>query len=58
MSCADLIAAATAILGFTPQPGTVVNVPASYIERASYAERYQAKVCARRHGIRWRIVER
>lgn len=58
MTCAELIAAATAILGFTPQPGTVVNVPQSYMERSSYAERYQAKVCARRHGIRWKVVDR
>lgn len=57
MSCDHVVAIATALLGFTPQPGTVVNVPAHYVARASYAEKYQAKACARKMGIRWRIVE-
>lgn len=49
--------AIAALLGFTPQPGTVVNVPSSYVERLTYSERSHAKACARRYGIRWRIVE-
>lgn len=49
--------AIAALLGFTPQPGTVVNVPAAYVERLTYSERSHAKACARRYGIRWKIVE-
>lgn len=54
MSCT--LAAIAAVLGYTPQPGAVVSVPASYVAQLSHAERSQAKACARRHGIRWRIV--
>lgn len=55
MTCS--IATIAAVLGFTPQPGTLVNVPASYVDRLTYSERYQVKSCARKHGIRWRIVD-
>lgn len=55
MQCS--FAAIVALLGFTPQPGTVINVPAAYVERLSYVERNQVRACARRHGIRWRIVD-
>lgn len=55
MTCT--FAAIVALLGFTPQPGTIVLVPSSYVERLSYGERQQVKACARRHGIRWRIVD-
>lgn len=54
MTCS--MAAIVALLGFQPQPGSVVNVPSSYVERLSHSERSHAKACARRYGIRWRIV--
>jgi hypothetical protein len=51
------VEAIVALLGSMPAPGTVVDVPASYVERLSYADRSHIKSCARRHKIRWRIVE-
>ena len=54
MTCS--FAAIVAVLGFTPQPGTVVLVPAAYVDQLSYAERLRVMACARMHGIRWRVV--
>lgn len=50
-------AAIVAALGTMPPPGTVISVPASAVAEKSRAEISHAKACARRYGIRWRIVE-
>jgi hypothetical protein len=50
------IAAITAVLGYTPSTGSVVEVPAAIVAQHSRAEIAVAKACASRHGIRWRIV--
>lgn len=55
MTCT--VAAIIAALGSMPPPGTVISVPASAVAEKSRAEISHAKACARRYGIKWRIVE-
>jgi hypothetical protein len=50
------IAAITAVLGYTPETGSVIAVPAAIVAQHSRAEIALAKACATRYRIRWRIV--
>lgn len=52
MKCAAML---IAFLG-TTSPGYVVTVPADRLAGYSDQQITAAKACARRHGIRWRIV--
>lgn len=45
------------IVGHPVKEGDRVSVPRWRYEQATQRERYHAITCARRHGIRWRIVE-
>ena len=55
MNCT--VAAVIAFLGFMPPKGTEIVVPRSALRDVSIAKQTVAKVCARRHGIKWRIDE-
>lgn len=55
MSCTA--AAIIALLGYMPPKGTVITVPRSAISSYTRMDITKAKVCALRHGIRWKIEE-
>jgi len=55
MNCT--VAAVIAFLGFMPPKGTEIVVPRSALRDFSIVKQTAAKVCARRHGIKWRIDE-
>lgn len=51
------VAAIISLLGYMPPPGTVISIPASQVAHYSAVKVAAAKVCARRYGIKWRIVD-
>lgn len=55
MTCT--VAAIVALLGAMPPKGTVITVPRSAIAHYTTTQIVKAKVCALRHGIRWKIEE-
>lgn len=48
-------AAIIALLGYMPPKGTVIIVPRSAVRQYSTFDQVKAKLCARRHGIKWHI---
>lgn len=55
MTCT--VAAVIALLGYMPPKGTVIIIPRSQVKQYSVLDQVKAKLCARRHGIAWRIDE-
>lgn len=55
MTCT--VAAIVALLGYMPPEGTVITIPRSALSQYSAIQQSRAKVCAWRHGIRWKIDE-
>ena len=55
MTCT--VAAIIALLGYMPPKGTVISVPRSAVGQYSALQQLKAKICAHRHGIKWRIDE-
>lgn len=55
MTCT--VAAIIAFLGYMPPKGTEIIVPKSAVVHLTTTQKLKARVCARRHGIRWRIDE-
>lgn len=53
MSCT--VAAIVSFLGQMPPAGTVITVPASQVQQMTVAQKAKAVMCAKRHGIAWRI---
>ena len=51
------VAAIIAFLGFMPPKGTVISIPRSAVNQISVMGQLKAKLCARRHGIKWQIDE-
>jgi hypothetical protein len=51
------VAAIIQLLGFMPPPGTVISLPAAQLAQYSTAKVTAANVCARRYGIKGRIVQ-
>lgn len=51
------IAAVIAFLGYMPPKGTEIIVPRSEVAKYSMAQRVKARLCAAKHGIKWRIDE-
>lgn len=50
-------AAIIALLGYMPPAGTVITIPRSAISQYSTVQQIKARMCARRHGIRWKIED-
>lgn len=50
-------AAIIAFLGWMPPKGTVITVPRSALKEISRLDQAKAKLCAMRHGIRWKIED-
>lgn len=50
-------AAIIAFLGYMPPKGTEIVIPRSQVSTYSQVQQSQAKRCAARHGIAWRIDE-
>lgn len=50
------VAVIVQLLGWMPPPGTVISIPADQVARYSTVKVAAAKICARRYGIKWRIV--
>lgn len=55
MTCT--LAAIIAFIGVMPPKGTVIIIPRSAVSQYSKTQQTAAKVCAWRHGIKWRIDE-
>lgn len=51
------IAVIVSVLGYQPAPGETVLVPRSLVNQHTRIERAKAKLCARLHGIKWKIDE-
>lgn len=50
-------AAIIAMLGQMPPPGTVITIPRSAVSQYTVTQQIKARMCARRHGIKWQIDE-
>jgi hypothetical protein len=50
-------AAILALLGYMPPEGTVITIPRSMVAKYTTLQLTKARICARRHGIKWQIAE-
>ena len=50
-------AAIIAFLGYMPPKGTEIIIPRSAVLHYTIPQQVKARICAARHGIRWRIDE-
>jgi hypothetical protein len=59
MTCAALLAALFPGIALADlDRAKVYEVPAAMVASVPRSEQWLARACARRHGIRWRIVEK
>lgn len=53
MTCT--VAAIISFLGYMPPKGTEIVIPRAAYEQMTSAHRVKAQLCARKHGIKWRV---
>lgn len=51
------VAAIVYLLGYMPEPGSVLTVPKVHADKYSIATQAKARRCARRYGIELRVSE-
>lgn len=49
------VAFISSLLGYMPPPGTVITIPRSLEQSATFIQKIEAKRCLRKYGIKWHI---